>query len=174
MQPTAGFQLSLYGKTSWERCFQATKWILEPCSNAFPLSTFQCLVLDDGQAPVWCEGVRPTSLGASWTPNITEGPHFRSAGGASSLSRIMAADAPQKFYLSPAVCSKILRYAATVGCPPPKKMEYLLIKQGGRYPQSTHFRNERCAVPSSTKTRRDSCGALENQLTLFPPYSPER
>ena len=50
------FQQSLFGKTSWERFHQMTGWILEP---SYPLSQtpmFQCLLLEDGQEPEWCEG----------------------------------------------------------------------------------------------------------------------
>ena len=49
-------QLSLFGKTSWERFLQMTGWILEPCCNHFPIPKFQCLLLEDGLTPVWCEG----------------------------------------------------------------------------------------------------------------------
>ena len=60
------FQQSLFGKMSWERFHQMTGWILEP---SYPLSQtpmFQCLLLEDGQEPEWCEGERLTSLGGSW------------------------------------------------------------------------------------------------------------
>ena len=55
------FQQSLFGKMSWERFHQMTGWILEP---SYPLSQtpmFQCLLLEDGQEPEWCEGERLTS-----------------------------------------------------------------------------------------------------------------
>lgn len=64
------FQQSLFGKMSWERFHQMTGWILEP---SYPLSQtpmFQCLLLEDGQEPEWCEGERLTSAGGSWTPSI--------------------------------------------------------------------------------------------------------
>ena len=57
------FQQSLFGKMSWERFHQMTGWILEP---SYPLSQtpmFQCLLLEDGQEPEWCEGERLTSAG---------------------------------------------------------------------------------------------------------------
>ena len=68
------FQQSLFGKTSWERFHQMTGWILEP---SYPLSQtpmFQCLLLEDGQEPEWCEGERLTSAGGSWTPSIGQAP----------------------------------------------------------------------------------------------------
>lgn len=35
MQQTAGIQLSLFGKTLWERFLQMTGWILQPMLSAF-------------------------------------------------------------------------------------------------------------------------------------------
>lgn len=70
------FQQSLFGKMSWERFHQMTGWILEP---SYPLSQtpmFQCLLLEDGQEPEWCEGERLTSAGGSWTPNIGQAPDW--------------------------------------------------------------------------------------------------
>ena len=64
------FQLSLFGKTSWERFLQMTGWILEPSYPRSQPPMFQCLLLEDGQEPAWCEGERPISHGGSWTPSI--------------------------------------------------------------------------------------------------------
>ena len=55
------FQLSLFGKTSWERFLQMTGWILEPSYPRSQPPMFQCLLLEDGQEPEWCEGERLTS-----------------------------------------------------------------------------------------------------------------
>ena len=57
------FQQSLFGRTSWERFFQMTEWTLEPCSHRSQPPTFQCLLLENGQEPEWCEGIRPISHG---------------------------------------------------------------------------------------------------------------
>ena len=67
-------------------------------------------------------------------------PALRSVGGGCSSWRILQESVPQKYYLSPAVCSRILRLAVKAGCPPPAEIEYLLLKQGGRYPS--------CALPA--------------------------
>lgn len=64
------FQQSLFGRTSWERFFQMTGWTLEPCSQRSQPPTFQCLLLEDGQEPEWCEGTHPISHGGSWMPSI--------------------------------------------------------------------------------------------------------
>ena len=70
MPLTTYIQLSLFGKTSWERFLQMTGWILEP---SYPLSQtpkFQCLLREDGQEPEWCEGARLTCAGGSWIPHF--------------------------------------------------------------------------------------------------------
>ena len=94
------FQQSLFGKTSWERFHQMTGWILEP---SYPLSQtpmFQCLLLEDGQEPEWCEGERLTSLGGSWTPSIGQAPDWHD-GSVSSLWQTLEDGAPTKYFLSP-------------------------------------------------------------------------
>lgn len=124
-------QLSLFGKTSWERFLQMTGWILEPCCNHFPIPKFQCLLLEDGLTPVWCEGERLTCASGSWIPSIGESPGLFSEEKESSLWQILEDSVPQKYYLSPVICSRFLRLAQTTGCPPTEPVEYLLIKQGG-------------------------------------------
>ena len=152
MQQITGIQLSLSGKTSRERFLQMTGWILQPCSTHSQVSRFQCLIADCGRTPEWCEGDGLMPLGGSWTPSIGENPHFRSVGGGCLSWRILQADVPQKYYLSPVVCSRILRLAAKAGCSPPVEIEYLLIKQGGRYPSS---------IPSSFGV----CGPWQSKVT---------
>ena len=164
----AHFQLSLFGKTSWEHFHQMTGWILEPCCNPSQPPRFQCLLLDDGQMPEWCEGERLTSLGGSWMPNIGEGPDYNSEEGASSSWRILEDSVPPKYFITTAVCSKILRLAQRAGCPPPREIEYLLLKQGGSYPSSTPFKTDVCVAMPKRATMWDLSAALENQLTLFP------
>jgi hypothetical protein len=166
----AYIQLSLFGKTSWERFHQATGWILEPCWNLSQIPQFQCLLLEDGQTPEWCEGERLTSHGGSWMPAIGESPHPLSGGEESSSWRILEAAAPEKYYLSPALCSRLLSFAEMAGAPPPPEIEYLLMKQGGRYRSSTPFKTGVCAERRKKKTKRGFSAASENQLTLFPPY----
>ena len=70
------FQQSLFGKTSWERFHQMTGWILEPFYPLSQTPMFQCLLLEDGQEPEWCEGERLTSAGGSWTPSIGQAPRL--------------------------------------------------------------------------------------------------
>ena len=108
-----------------------TGWTLEPC---YPRSTppmFQCLLLEDGREPEWCEGERLTSHGGSWMPNIGQAPDWHD-GSVSSSWRILEADVPTKYYLSPAQCAHFLKLAEIAGCPPPKEIEALFLKQGAR------------------------------------------
>ena len=168
----AGIQLSLFGRTSWERFHQMTGWILEPCSSLSQISKFQCLLVEDGHTPEWCEGDALTSHGDCWTPNIGESPGCHSAGGASSSWQILEANVPEKYYSGPAVCSRILRLADKAGCPPPKEIEYLLLKQGGKYPGSRSARSKRygCGERRDAKTQIVFWGALENPEIPFPLY----
>ena len=163
-------QLSLFGKTSWERFLQMTGWILEPCCNHFPIPKFQCLLLEDGLTPVWCEGEKLTCAGGSWTPSIGESPGLFSEEKESSLWRILEDSVPQKYYLSPAICSRFLRLAQTTGCPPPEPVEYLLIKQGGKYPSSAPFRNGVCGVLQNQETSLLSSQVSDGQMNLFQLY----
>lgn len=94
-------QLSLFGKTSWERFLQMTGWTLEP---SYPLSRtpkFQCLLREDGETPEWCEGERLMCAGGSWTPSIGQAPEGWHEGSGFSSRRILEADVPQTYYLRP-------------------------------------------------------------------------
>ena len=156
MQQITGIQLSLYGRTSWEVFLQMTGWILQPCSTHSQIPKFQCLIAVSGRTPEWCEGDGLIPLGGSWTPSIGENPPFRSVGGGCLSWRILQENVPQKYYLSPAVCSRFLRLAVKAGCPPPKEIEYLLLKQGGKYPLSAPFPSGGCAPWQNRGIRRAS------------------
>ena len=67
-------QLSLFGKTSWERFLQMTGWTLEPSYPPSRTPKFQCLLREDGETPEWCEGERLMCAGDSWTPSIGQAP----------------------------------------------------------------------------------------------------
>ena len=164
------FQLSLFGKTSWEHFHQITGWILEPCWKPSQTPKFQCLLLEDGQMPEWCEGDALTSHGDLWTPNIGESPDWFSGENESFSWQILEDGALEKYYIPPSLCGRILHLAERVGCPPPKEIEYLLLKQGGQYQSSMPFKTGVCGATQKKATRRASSTALENQLTLFPRY----
>ena len=161
------FQQSLFGKMSWERFHQMTGWILEP---SYPLSQtpmFQCLLLEDGQEPEWCEGERLTSLGGSWTPSIGQAPDWQD-GSASFLWQTLEDGVPTKYYLSPAQCSHFLHLAEIAGCPPPAEIEALLLKQGGAYQSPDPFNASVCGRPPRSGRKQRSETASDCQLTLFP------
>ncbi len=118
-----------------ERFLQVTGWTLELCSSLSTQLKFQCLLLDDGHMPEWLEGRTPHNAGVesfSW--------------------QILEDNVPHKFFLSPAECSCILRYATNIGCQIPLPIEYILQKQGGSIrPLSTQRTptpwNIRSAIP---------------------------
>ena len=160
-------QLSLFGKMSWERFLLATGWILEPCYPRSQAPRFQCLLLEDGQMPEWCEGDVLTSPGGSWTPNIGQSPDWP-VGSACSSWRILEGGVLPRYCLSPGQCTHFLHLAERAGCPPPKEIEALLLKQGGVYQSSTPFSYSGCDVLPRIDTPSNSKGVLDGQLTLFP------
>lgn len=168
----AYIQLSLFGKTSWERFLQMTGWILGPCWNVSQIPKFQCLLLEDGRTPEWLEGEHLTSFGGSWMPSIGESPHPLNGESGFSSWRILEADAPDKYYLGPATCSRLLRLAEMAGCPLPTEIEYLLMKQGGLYPSSAPFRSEASGEPQRKKINQGLSTASDSQMTLFQHYWP--
>lgn len=170
MQQIINFQLSLFGKTSWERFHQETGWILEPCYPRSRTPKFQCLLREDGQAPEWCEGTFLTSHGGSWTPSIGEAPNHWPGGKECSSWRILEADVPQRYYLSPGQCSRFLKLAERAGCPPPAEIEALFLKQGGEYQSSDPFSFSVCGAQPSPDAMCNSEIASDFQLTLFPLY----
>lgn len=152
---------------SWERFHQMTGWILEP---SYPLSQtpmFQCLLLEDGQEPEWCEGERLTSAGGSWTPSIGQAPDWHD-GSASFLWQTLEDGVPTKYFLSPAQCSHFLHLAEIAGCPPPAEIEALLLKQGGAYQSPDPFNASVCGRPPRSGRKQRSETASDCQLTLFP------
>ena len=160
-------QLSLFGKTSLELCYQAINATILPYSNPLRAPRFQCLILDSGQMPEWCEGDGVIWHGVSWTPSIGRSPNSR-AEKESLLWQILQASVPQRYYLTPGQCTRILGFAARMGCPPPKIIEALLLKQGGRYPLSCPFTDSKCAEQPQTEIGNSSSGALESGQMCFP------
>jgi hypothetical protein len=66
--------------------------------------------------------------GGYLTLNISEWPN---AAAVCSLSQVLEADAPQKYYLSPKACSGILRRAAKRGKELPERLRFALEAMGG-------------------------------------------
>lgn len=161
------FQLSLFGRTSWERFHQETGWILEPSFPRSQAPRFQCLLREDGQTPEWCEGASPISHGGSWTPSIGQDPGWPDGSGCSWWQTLEGGVLPQ-YCLSPAQCSHFLRLAQRAGCPPPAEIEALFLKQGGAYPSPDPFKGSVCGEPPRRGNKQRSKTASDFQLTLFP------
>ena len=162
------FQQSLFGKTSSELGYLETGWIISPYCERSRAPKFQCLLLDSGQMPEWCEGDDVISPGASWTPNIGQTPELR-AGKESFSWQILEGGVLPKYCLSPGQCTHFLRLAERAGCPPPAEIEALFLKQGGEYPSSDPFKDSVCGEPQKADSTPRSETALDYQLTLFPP-----
>ena len=145
---------------------QNLKMTILPYSNPSRAPKFQCLILDTGQMPEWCEGDGVIWHGVSWTRSIGRGPGWP-VGKESLLWQILQDSVPQRYYLTPGQCTRILGFAARVGCPPPKIIEALLLKQGGRYPLSCPFTDSKCAEQPQTEIDNTSSGALESGQMCF-------
>src|SRR5699024_6671489 len=133
-------QLSLFGKTSWELFHQITGWILRPCLNRSQIPKFQCLLLKFGQTPEWSEGMMLMSRGYCWMTCIVECSIMRKDEDVSFSWQMLEAHALQKYYLTPEICNRFLRLSERAGSPPKLPVEYLLKKQGGKYPSSAPFK----------------------------------
>ena len=127
------FQQSLFGKTSSELGYLETGWIISPYCERSRAPKFQCLLLDSGQMPEWCEGDDVISPGAFWTPNIGQTLELH-AGKESFSWQILQANVPEKYYLSPAHCSRIpdLRNAGGVSAAEANRGNF--IEAGRRIP----------------------------------------
>ena len=139
-----------------------TGWTLEPSYPPSRTPKFQCLLREDGETPEWCEGERLMCAGDSWTPSIGQAPEGWHEGSGFSSWRILEADVPQTYYLSPVQCSHFLRLAERAGGPPPKEIEQLLLKQGGRYQSSTPFSASVCGE----RQKRQEETAFRNSFGL--------
>src|SRR5690625_7196564 len=97
------------------------------------------------------------SLGDCWMPNIGEGPRLLKEEDVSFSWQILEDHVPQKYYLKPVICNRFLRLAERAGSPPPLPVEYLLKKQGGKYPSSVPFKKDRSEERRVGKECRVRC-----------------
>ena len=105
-------QISLFGKMYPERSVVIKGAILEPCLKKLQRPIFQCLQVENGQPQEWFEGGQFVPLGDSLTLNIGEYPREESV---STLSEVLEAIVPKKYYLSATACAGILRRAERRG-----------------------------------------------------------
>ena len=107
-----GIQLTLFGKTSQERSLHIMGETFKKCSGKSQKPTFQCLNLDDEQAPEWFEAAKSAPRGGCLTLNFGECPSEESV---SILSEVLETTAPEKYCLSATACAGILRRAERRG-----------------------------------------------------------
>lgn len=161
------FQLSLFGKTSWELCYQETGWILEPSCNLSQTPKFQCLLLDAGPAPEWCEADSVTCAGGCWTPSIGQTPGWPGVSGCLSWP-ILEADVPERSCLSPAACSRYLRLAETLGCPPAGADRISAVEAGGPLPVVHPFQGYRMRGAAKAGDVGNFLGSFGKPTDPFP------
>ena len=163
-------QLSLFGKTSWERFSTNDRMDFRAVLSAF--SDTEVPMPPSGRwgnAGMVRRGERLMCAGGSWTPSIGQAPEgWHEGSGIFVVADFLEADVPQTYYLSPVQCSHFLRLAERAGGPPPKEIEQLLLKQGGRYQSSTPFSASVCGERQKGRKKRPSETASDYQLTLFP------
>lgn len=118
-----------FGRTCKARFHPTEGVILGPSLKPSQTARFLCLLAENGRPPEWFPAYAPISLGGSWIPNISEAPN---QGEGCSLWQIIEDSAPEKYYLTPYLCTKYLRMAKEAGCRFPATVEAVLLKQGGR------------------------------------------
>ena len=125
----ANIQDTSSGKTSPARSVQTRETISGASSKASAKSKtkpllFLNLTSGSPREKSW-EMITP-SRGESWTRSIGE---FPNAENVSSLSRILQAGVPEKYYLTPKACQGILRRASVRSKKLPAVLEKALIHQ---------------------------------------------
>jgi hypothetical protein len=125
-QQTDNIPDSQFGRMSPELSAVTAVKISGQSSKKSQRPKFQCLQVVNGQTPEWSELIQLTSLGESWTPNIGESP---SVAVESSLSQILEANVPEKYFLSSRACEGILRRAEKRGKKLPPQLEIALRNQ---------------------------------------------
>lgn len=162
MQPMVGIQLSVFGKTLRERFLQMTGWILQPCSVRSQVPRFQCLLVD-GHTPEWCEGDALIPLGDCWTPSIGGEPALAQRRKRVFVVADFAGQRAGEVLFKPRTVLPFSAIGGPGGCPPPPEVEYLLLKQGGRYPSSDRFPFGGCELWHRSEIRKDSAPASDEE-----------
>lgn len=101
-------QNTLFGKMSPEHLVVIKGMTLKPCLKKSQKPVFQYLQAENGVTPEWLEAAELQQLGDCSTLNIGEYPNEESA---STLSEVLEAITPSKYYLSATACEDILRRA---------------------------------------------------------------
>ena len=101
-------QNTLSGKMSPEHLAVIKGMTLKPCLKKSQKPVFQYLQAENGVTPEWLEAAELQPLGDCSTLNIGEYPNEESV---STLSEVLEAITPSKYYLSATACEGILRRA---------------------------------------------------------------
>ena len=162
MQQTAGIQLSLFGENVAGAFSSNDRLDFAAMLSAF--TGAEVSVPSRGWAHAgMVRGGRADTAWRLLDAQYWENPPSHSGASACSSWRILQASVPEKYYLSPGLCSRFLRLAVRAGCPPPKEVEYLLLKQGGRYPLSDRFLSGGCEPWHRSEIRKGSAPALDEE-----------
>ena len=127
---------SLFGRTSPAHSAATEDATSSPSckrSRLFANPPFQYLNLREAENPMDLLGCAPgalwetvgASLGGSWTRNTSEYPNVVKE---STLSQILVANAPKKYYLSGTACAGVLRRAEKRGKEIPKMLKDALME----------------------------------------------
>ena len=119
-------QPTLFGKMSPEHLAVIKGMTLKPCLKKSQKPIFQCLQVGNGVTPEWLEAAEFPPLGDFWTLNIGEFPNEESV---STLSEVLEAITPSKYYLSATACEGILRRSERRGKKLPPDLETALKQQ---------------------------------------------
>lgn len=119
-------QPTLFGKMSPVHLAVIKGMTLKPCLKKSQKSIFQCLQVESGVTPEWLEAAELQPLGDFWTLNIGEYPNEESV---STLSEVLEAITPSKYYLSATACEGILRRSERRGKKLPPDLETALKQQ---------------------------------------------
>ena len=117
-----------YGKTLSGQPVQHMDLTIKPCWKRSQKVRFQCLDLESGQTPEWCEAEELISLGSFTPVNISE---RHSGAGVCFLCGIFEENGPEKYSLSPKACAGILRRAERRGKDLPPLLKAALMQQAG-------------------------------------------
>ncbi|MEI3084500.1 MAG: DNA cytosine methyltransferase [Oscillospiraceae bacterium] len=112
---------------------------------------FQCLLLEDGQEPEWCEGERLTSAGGSWTPSIGQAPDWHD-GSASFLWQTLENGVPTKCFFKPRTMQSLPAFGGDRGLPAACGDGGSFIEAGRRVPVTRPFQCFRMRASAKERT----------------------
>ena len=164
MQPMVGIQLSVFGKTLQERFLQMTGWI---CSHA------QCVHRCRGfSASSWMAHagmVRGGRADTAW--RLLDAQYWGEPALVQRRKRVFvvadfAGQRAGEVLFKPRTVLPFPAAGGPGGCPPPREVEYLLLKQGGRYPSSDRFPSTDANYGTGRRSERVLCQLRTRRRTV--------